>query len=384
MKKGKKAKKVRRPWVRRTRRGILAAFCVFIVLVGWSIGQALTAPGTDSTAARLAEWGRDHGLNGLITYLEQQQYANNQPKVGGLPSGGIPLAAGAEPNGATPGSGGGLPAPAPIADLAGGTPLPDEGMWQTVATVSGHPAVRVASVRPDNQHTSFVTGVMWLDPTFVRGQLRPGSKDPGGSWQAADSLTTTEQHSAIAAFNAGFRLPNDASHGGYYSEGRTVFPLQNGAASLVLDKNGTASVGSWNSEVRMNPNVASVRQNLVMLVDNGKVNTDCATGGKDEWGATVGNVAYIDRSGFGITASGAEVYVGGPALSVCTLGNILKAAGVVRGMELDINPDWISGVYFHQTPDGIRGFRMYPTQKLPPTHYLAPSSRDWFAWFART
>ena len=85
--------------------------------------------------------------------------------------------------------------------------------------------------------------------------------------------------------------------------------------------------------------MASVRQNLVPLVDEGKVNPDCATGGQKQWGSTIGQEAYIHRSGFGVTADGAMIYVGGPALSVCSLGRILLAAGVVRGMELDINPD---------------------------------------------
>jgi Phosphodiester glycosidase len=377
---------VRRPWVRHVRRALLAGLCVLVVLAGWSIGGVLTAPGTDSTAARLAEWARDHGLGGLVTYLEQQQYAQNQPKIGGLPSGGIPVAAGADTTPSTStahASAAGLPVPPSIASLAGGAALPGEGRWQIVATVGGHAAVRVAAIRPDAQHTSYLAGVLWIDPTFVRGQLRPGYRDPGGSWQAATSLPKAEQRTVVAAFNAGFRLPNNGSHGGYYSEGRTVYPLQNGAASLVLNNNGTAAVGAWNNEVRMTADVASVRQNLVMLVDKGTVNPDCATGGSAEWGSTLGNAAYIDRSGFGITADGAEVYVGGPALSVCTLGNILKAAGVVRGMELDINPDWISGVYFHNTPTGAKGFRLYPTQKVPPEHYLTPSSRDWYAWFAR-
>lgn len=379
-------RKPARPWVRRTRRTILAAFCVFLVVVGWSIGGALTAPGTDSTAARLAEWARDHGMGGLITWAETIQYNHNQPKVGGMPAGGIPTAGGIEttsPNG----SGGrstGLPAPAAIPNLAGGTALPGEGQWQTVVTVKGQPAVRVASVRPDNQHTSFVAGVLWIDPTFVRGQLRPGTLDPGGQWPESDQITTAEQSSVVAAFNAGFRLNNNSSHGGYYSDGRAAVPLVDGAASLVLNKNGTASVGSWNQEVRMTSDVASVRQNLVMLVDNGKVNPTCATGGQAEWGATIGQKAFIDRSGFGVTATGAEVYVGGPALDVCTLGRILQAAGVVRGMELDINPDWISGVYFHDNPNAKpEGFRLYPNQKVAPTHYLSASSRDWFGWFAR-
>jgi hypothetical protein len=377
--------------LRRVGRLTVVAVAVFLVVVGWSIGTALTAPGTDSVAAKLAEWGRDHGLGGVITWLEQQQYEHNQPKIGGAPSGGVPVPGGAVPMSQTPTTGPvapttpiaptTLPAPAPIPVLAGAVPLPGEGQWQTVVTVDGAPAVRVAELRPDSQHTSFLAGVLWIDPNLVRGQLQPGYLDPGGTWQAADSIVTSLQSSVVAAFNAGFRL--SSSHGGYYSEGRMVAPLQDGAASLVLDTNGTATVGSWNQEVHLGPNVASVRQNLAMLVDNGQVNPSCATGGS-VWGATIGNAAYIDRSAFGVTADGGEVYVGGPALSVCTLGAILQSAGVVRGMELDINPDWVSGVYFHDTPGAPpQGFRLYPTQKVPPSHYLSPSSRDWYGWYAR-
>lgn len=98
-----------------------------------------------------------------------------------------------------------------------------------------------------------------------------------------------------------------------------------------------------------------------------------------------GQAAYIHRSGFGVTATGVEVYVGGPALSVCTLGRILQDAGVVRGMELDINPNWVSGTYFHDRPGAApQGFRLFPAEKVDPAHYLVPTSRDWFAWFARS
>lgn len=365
----------RNRWLRHSLRAAFALAAVCVLLIGWSIGMALTAPGTDSVPARLAEWGREHDLGTIVTALEQQQYQHDKPKVGGQPPGGIPLA---------PGVAHDRSAPAAIPNLAGGTPLPGEGQWQDVVTVRQKPAVRLAFVRPDAQHTSYLAGVLWMDPTLVRGQLRPGSRDPGGSWPEPTSLTDADQRTVAAAFNSGFRLVNDDSHGGYYSDGRTVVPLVNGAASLVLDGNGVANVGTWNQEVHLTKDVTSVRQNLVMLVDNGTVNPTCDTGGSAEWGVTVGNAAFVDRSAFGVTANGAEVYVAGPAMSVCTLGNILRAAGVVRGMELDINPDWISGVYFKRTAGTLDGFRLYPSQKLPPTHYLSPTSRDWYAWFARS
>ena len=374
----------RRRWWR-----LVVAVLVMLVLtgtvVGPSVAGALLAPGTDSVAARLAEWGRDHGFDGVITWLEKQQYEHNPPPTGGVPIGGIPRVARAPVTPSDPSNtGGGLPAPPLLHPPAGLSPLPGEGQWNTVATVHGRPAVRVAHVRPDRDHTSFVVGVMWLDPTLVRGQLHPGFQDPGGTSLAATFLTAAEQHTVVAVFNGGFRL-NGASHGGYFNQGHLARPLVDGAASLVLRTDGTADVGAWNREVRMEPDVVSVRQNLVPLVDEGQVNPTCHSGGRAQWGNTVGQAAFIDRSGFGVTADGGEIYVGGPALSVCNLGLILQASGVVRGMELDINPNWVSGAYFQPTPDGpLRGFRLFPGERVAPEHYLSPSSRDWYAFYTRT
>jgi hypothetical protein len=362
---------------------MLVALVVAGSLVGWSVVGTLRAPGTDSVAARLAEWGRDHGFDGLITWLEKQQYEHNQPPTGGVPVGGIPWAGALPATSADPATKTSVLAPLPLHPPPGLTPLPGEGQWETVVMVHGQPAVRVAHVRPDREHTSFLAVVLCMDPTLVRGQLHPGFLDPGGTWQATTSLTPAEQRTVVAVFNGGFRL-NGASHGGYYSQGRTVRPLVDGAASLVLRTDGTATVGAWNRQVHMDPDVASVRQNLVPLVDEGQVNPTCQSGGTAQWGSTVGQVAFIHRSGFGITPRGAEVYVGGPALSVCSLGKILQASGVVRGMELDINPNWVSGAYFPPGLHGpLQGFRLFPGEQVAAGHYLSPSSRDWYAFYAR-
>jgi hypothetical protein len=239
-------------------------------------------------------------------------------------------------------------------------------------------------VRPDAAHTSFLVGVLWMDPTLVRGVLHPGTEDPGGDFPVPPSIDSTEQRTVVTAFSAGFRLQGD-SHGGWYLDGKEARPLVPGAASLVLHRDGRADVGAWGTEVTMTPDVLAVRQNLVPLVDHGVVDPTCATGGTAEWGSTVGQAAYIHRSAFGVTATGAEIYVGGPALSVCTLGDILRSAGAVRGMELDINPAWVSGAYFHPTgqprPDA---FQLFPDEQVGAQHYLQTSSRDFVSFDLRS
>jgi hypothetical protein len=53
-------------------------------------------------------------------------------------------------------------------------------------------------------------------------------------------------------------------------------------------------------------------------------------------------------------------------------------------MELDINPAWVSGAYFHDNPSGApTAFALFPAEKVAPTHYLSPSSRDWYSWALR-
>jgi hypothetical protein len=372
-------RRLRSPWLLRTAAALAVVLLVLAAAATPSLVHALTRPGSDTVAARLAEWGRDHGLGPLVTWAEARQYDLDQPATGGAPSGGIPFA-----NGAVADHPGGNPAPGPLPAPAGVPPLPGEGQWQPVVSTPRGDAVRLTTVRPDPAHTSFLVGVLWMDPTLVRGVLHPGTEDPGGDWSVPTSVDTTEQRTVVSAFSAGFRLQGD-SHGGWYLDGREARPLVPGAASLVIDRNGAADVGAWGSEVRMSPDVAAVRQNLIPLVDHGVVNPTCATGGTAEWGSTVGQAAYINRSGFGVTASGAEVYVAGPALSVCTLGEILRSAGAVRGMELDINPAWVSGAYFHPTgqarPDA---FQLFPGEQVGAQHYLQTSSRDFVSFDLRS
>jgi hypothetical protein len=54
-------------------RGVAVAVVVLLGAVGLAVGDALSAPGNDPAAAKLAEWGRDHGFGDLVTCGGLQQ-----------------------------------------------------------------------------------------------------------------------------------------------------------------------------------------------------------------------------------------------------------------------------------------------------------------------
>jgi hypothetical protein len=356
------------------------------LLISWlflSIGEALVAPGTDSVSARLAEWARQHHLGGLVTKAEQIQYRLHPPRTGGSPNGGIPKT--------TSGSGSGagaqvlpqlVPAPAALRPLAAGAALPGEGIWQSLDTVHGLPALRATYLRPDSAHTSYLTGVAWMDQRLVTFTLHPGTSQPGGSgWHVPSLIAPQETSGLIAAFNSGFTLAD--SRGGYFAEQRTVARLIAGRASLVVRKDGTATVGQWGRDVRMSADVASVRQNLDLIVDHGRPVSYLNDNTGDRWGRTVGNAYYVWRSGIGITASGQLIYAAGDALSAESLARVLADAGAVRAMQLDINRDWTSFDYYHVQNGVVTARKLTSDEFRPARRYLSTSSRDFYTVYAR-
>ena len=91
--------RIRRFFRLRTVRVILALIAVVFCWVGFSVGQALAAPGGGSTAAKLAEWARDHYLGPVVTFGEWISY--NPPKTGGKPGFSLAAPSGEAPPGHT-------------------------------------------------------------------------------------------------------------------------------------------------------------------------------------------------------------------------------------------------------------------------------------------
>jgi hypothetical protein len=352
-----------------------------LLVPGWSLGRRLAARSTDPLSVRTAEWGRDHNLGGVIGFVEQVWYSHHQPPKGGTPKGGIPTA------------------PKPVARVAVpvrvvhkppvvkrppnmvplvANPLPGEGVWQPSGrSVDGQPALWVTYLRPDAVHTSLVVGVARFDMTHLTATLHAGTEVPGGTWVHGPRIAPGSYPQVVAAFNSAFRL--DSSRGGYYAEGRTVKALAPGRASLVTYANGHVDVGVWGRDDTMSPAVTAVRQNLELIVDHGALVPGLANANNGLWGGTVGNQIYVWRSGVGVDAHGNLIYVGGPGLNVETLAELLRRAGSVRAMELDINTWWISFTVY--TPDahgGVQPANLLPSMVRSPNRYLTDGTRDFF------
>ncbi len=369
---------------------IAAVLAVLLIWLAVSLGSALTNPALGSSAgSRLAEWFREHGGASIVNWAENEWYSRHQPKVGGaLPAGAIrqPTSTTTTPAAATVAH---LPAPAPIAPLAS-PPVAGEGQWSPAGRpVDGVPAVYETLIRPSAIHTSYVVGVAWMDPMLLRATLYSGSQIPGGGpFTHTAPISPGDATSLVAAFNAGFLM--SAANGGYYTDSKTIVPLRTGAASFVVNKDGSFGLGAWGTDVSMTPNVVSVRQNLDLLVDNGQISPTAYDANSSAWGAALAGNLYVWRSALGITANGALLYVGGPGLDIYNLANIMVHAGAVRAMELDINTDWVNfSTYQPATPTGqataANGTELVTGMSGGPVRYFEPWwARDFITVSART
>lgn len=346
----------------------------FLIWLTFSLGSALMNPALGaSLGSRFAEWARGHGASSLVNWAENQWYKQHPPPVGGTPPPGsirIPTSS----HQRTVSSSSYLPVPMAIVPFTSPA-LPGEGAWSPVGRlVHGVPAIYEATLRPDAVHTSYVAGVVWMDTKLLHASLYSGSSIPGGGpFPLTAPIKSPAARTLVAAFNAGFLMAN--AEGGYFTAGKVEIPLRNGAASFVVYRNGSSNLVAWNKGMTLNHSIVAVRQNLDLLVNQGHPVAGLQANDTRKWGLTLGNAVYVWRSGLGITANGALVYVGGPGLNITDLANLLARAGAVRAMELDINTDWVNfSSYKPSVSNGLasapNGSELLPSMTGTPARYF--------------
>jgi hypothetical protein len=212
-------------------------------------------------------------------------------------------------------------------------------------------------------------------------RLHAGSEDPGypalSALRAGPAVVGAERRRLVAAFNGGFKLSQGV--GGYEQEGHVISPLVRGLASLVIDRSGAAVIGIWGDGLpRPGEAVDSVRQNLSLLVSRGQP----AAGAPDwgQWGATLGGGELVARSALGQDAAGQLIFAGSMSASPADLAAALVHAGARRGMELDINPEWVQ-LDVARHPGGALTAAI-PGQQRPAGQFLVGWVRDFITVLA--
>ena len=262
-----------------------------------------------------------------------------------------------------------------------GDPNPNDGTWAPSGTGSGQGYATFATYVSPYPGAPQVA-VAWINQQYAKISLFAGTSQPGGTWPNQGAIPAASDSSLIGAFDGGFIFAQ--AQGGWYEAGKTAIPLVNNAASVVEYSDGTVNIGSWGTDVTMTPDVYAVRQNLIPLVAQGQVTPAAQFNPLSTWGFSLGQLLYTWRSGLGITAGGNLIWVGGPGLSPETLGQVLVWAGAIRGMQLDINPDWVNyASYNYSVAQGVTGSNLLASMHFAPSHYLVGFWRDFFGVFLR-
>lgn len=355
---------------RRWRRYLATVLAVAMIYPAVTYLRALTYPGNASVAVRTVDWLRDDmGAGPVVDAVENWWFTRHTPPAGPPAAGTVPRVH--APVVAPPG-----PRPANLPVL-GGFPLRGEGVWQPVDRQGG---LYTTFFRPDAAHGSVVAGAAWFNQNLVTARQIAGTKEPVADRAAPGRVPDSLRPRLLATFNAGFKTVD--AHGGSYLGGQPLVPLRDGAASIVIHRDGHVTVDRWGRDARMSADVVSVQQSLDLVIDNGTVAAGLAVNRDARWGSARSQFQYTWRSGLGTDIAGHLIYVAGNNLTLATLAAAMREAGIVRGMQLDIHSDMVS-FNAYPTPGGIP-HQLLPTMASRPERYLSTDLRSFFVIAERT
>jgi len=363
----------------------VAAVAVLIPVV-FSYVRAMSEPSNSSLGIRSVEWLRDNGAAGLVAQIESTYYALTAPAKGGptlrtLPGVGYGPAGREATRPFSAGQSAGASAYRPPRVAAMLYPaLPGEGVWRaTRPRLAGAPPVLLTTLRDQHEYPRVVAGLAWIDTSRAKLALNPGRLEPSVEIPRGSMDVPSERRGKLlATFNSGFKLSD--SKGGFVLNGHTYAPMRDGQGTLVGYSDGRVDVLDWRYGSTAPAGVAFARQNLPLIVDEGKPSPNIAN--DSEWGATVGNAILVWRSAIGVDSRGNLVYAAGEDQTVASLASALVHAGAVRAMELDINSYWVSFITYG-APGAEDPRNLLAGMERPDTRYLEPDDRDFFAVYSR-
>ena len=370
----------------RLRRSIAIGVAFLLAPVIYSYVSTMAQPSSLPLGVRSVEWLRANHGNWLVDEIEHVYYGWKAPAKGGpqlksLPAVGLgPAPAASTPTESSARARARVAAWPPRVKPVFAHPLPGEGMWnRTGPLVGGRPPVLVTTFRSELDYPRIVAYVAWFDHTRTALAFYPGRYEPPSApVRGPMSVPYGQRWRLLATFNSGF-IYKDGLNGSSI-DGRTYEPLRDGLATLLGYRDGRVDIRAWSGGPSAGPQVAFARQSLPLIVRDGRLNP--ALNESSQWGFTLGNAVRVWRTGVGIDRRGNLIYAAADNQTVITLAQILRRAGAVRAMQLDINPEWPSLItYSHER--GLDPTKVVPNVMQAATRYLVPDDRDFFAVYRR-
>jgi hypothetical protein len=357
----------------RLRLSILVFLLVLLLPAIYSWTRMAVQPSSLPLGVRSVEWLRMHHFNWLVDTSEHYYYSWTAPSKGGpqlktLPSIGLHSKEKTHAKAHAPW-------PQAIRPLFA-HPLPGEGVWRPSGPpVAGGPPVLVTTFRTERDYPRIVAYVAWFDHKRTSVAYYPGRYEPpNATLRGPMQVPYAQRWRLLATFNSGF-IYSDGLNGDAL-DGHVNEPLKDGLATLVAYRNGGVNIVDWHGGTNPGAGVAFARQSLPLIVDHGRLSP--ALNNSTEWGFTLGNAVRVWRTGAGIDRHGNLIYAAADYQTVTTLAEILKRAGAVRAMELDINPEWPTLITYRRR-HGLLPTKVVPNYQQPATRYLVPDDRDFFA-----
>lgn len=279
------------------------------------------------------------------------------------------------------------------------TPEPGEGEWKipkqpwikklpTPAGAEPPPSPFYETfVRPDEERQYAKVILVAMDMRQLDVGMEAGSEDPkpltGPPGAGRIPRDPNVYQRVAAAFNGGFKT----EHGNYgmMLNKRVLLPPQQGAATVILTKDGRVGLGSWGTNRDVggivdvpSADIVSFRQNLDPLVDNDKVNPS----NRGQWGFVLpGTSMQTERSGICVTNAGHLMYAWGDDTSATSLGKAMKMGGCIYGMHLDMNPHHTGFIYTNISEFKGKQYKselLSSQMEIDTDRYLLYAPKDFF------
>lgn len=256
------------------------------------------------------------------------------------------------------------------------TPLP------TAAQEGGKapPYFFTTFIRPDPDRPYSEVLLVAMDMRQLELGMEAGFEDPkpltgppGNGRLPRDEDT---QKRIVATFNGAFKT----THGKYgmMVNRRVLLPPVPGGATVTVTDDRRVGLGSWPQSTEIPGDVASFRQNLDPLVEDGVANPT----GRYIWGWQVsGTSVMTHRTALCVTAAGHLYYAFGPEIDGPTLGKALRQAGCSYGMHLDMNPGHCGFVYTDIVDMRAKEFNLkkaHDAMAIDPARFVRWSAKDFF------